>query len=769
MRRFSPSSTHWGAVSAVVEQERVVGVEPFPSDPEPSPIIRSLPEAVHGRLRIGQPMVREGWLRDRHRSDTSRRAAEPFVAVSWERALDLVSGELARVKAEHGPASIFGGSYGWGSAGRLHNAPTLLKRYLGLAGGFTASVNNYSFGAALPLMPHILGNFQSILDEMTDWRSLAEASELIVAFGGMPPKNSQTFAGGAGRHLQRQWQARTRKAGAEFVYIGPVRDDMASEAGAEWLAPRPNTDTAIMLGLAHTLVAERLHDRAFLERYTTGSARFIDYLMGVSDGVAKDADWAAAICALPAETIRGLARRMAAHRTMISLSWSLQRADHGEQPYWMGVTLAAMLGQIGLPGGGIGFGYGAIGDVGAPADGRPRSRITVGPNPARRFIPVARITDMLLNPGVEDDYDGQRITYPDVRLVYWAGGNPFHHHQDLNRLVRAWRKPETVIVHEPWWTPVARHADIVLPITTSFERNDIGGASRDNFILAMPQAVPPVGQARSDFDVLGDLADRDGIRARFDEGRDEMGWIRHFYERDRQYAAAEGVELPGFQEFWERGHVELPLPRRANVLLRAFRDDPEGNPLSTPSGRIEIVSERIASFGYADCGAHPAWLEPAEWLGSPRAERFPLHVISNQPKQRLHSQLDFGVTSRDGKVAGREAVWLNPADAAARGIAGGEIVRVFNDRGACLAGAVVTDRVMPGVIQLATGAWYDPAEPGVEGSLCKHGNVNVLTRDAGTSRLGQGPSAHSCLAEVERFAGEAPAVTAFEPPVVLPA
>jgi biotin/methionine sulfoxide reductase len=179
------------------------------------------------------------------------------------------------------------------------------------------------------------------------------------------------------------------------------------------------------------------------------------------------------------------------------------------------------------------------------------------------------------------------------------------------------------------------------------------------------------------------------------------------------------------------------------------------------------VSERIASFGYEDCGAHPMWLEPVEWLGSPVAARYPLHVISNQPKHRLHSQLDFGVTSRDGKVAGREAVWLNPADASARGIADGDLVRVFNDRGACLAGAAVTDRVMAGVIQLATGAWYDPVEPGVDGSLCKHGNVNVLTRDAGTSRLGQGPSAHSCLAEVERYAGDAPAVTAFEPPMVV--
>jgi biotin/methionine sulfoxide reductase len=169
---------------------------------------------------------------------------------------------------------------------------------------------------------------------------------------------------------------------------------------------------------------------------------------------------------------------MADTRTMLTASWSLQRADHGEQPYWALVLLAACLGQIGLPGGGFGLGYGSGASLAEPPNLFPGPAMPALPNPAGLAIPAARIADCLLNPGARYDYDGKSAAYPDMRLVYWAGGNPFHHHQDLNRLRRAWRRPETIIVHEPWWTATARHADIVLPATTSLERNDIGGSPR---------------------------------------------------------------------------------------------------------------------------------------------------------------------------------------------------------------------------------------------------------------------------------------------------
>jgi biotin/methionine sulfoxide reductase len=202
-------------------------------------------------------------------------------------------------------------------------------------------------------------------------------------------------------------------------------------------------------------------------------------------------------------------------------------------------------------------------------------------------------------------------------------------------------------------------------------------------------------------------------------------------------------------------------------MLKLFREDPEKHRLPTPSGKIEIFSERIASFGYDDCYGHPAWFEPAEWLGSPLANQHPLHMISHQPATRLHSQYDHGIVSRASKIQGREAMLMHPADAAARGIQDGNVVRVFNDRGACLAGVRLTDGLRRSVVILPTGAWFDPAVPGASGTLEKHGNPNVLTLDKGTSKLTQGCIAHTALVEVERYEGELPPVTAFDPPALL--
>ena len=198
-----------------------------------------------------------------------------------------------------------------------------------------------------------------------------------------------------------------------------------------------------------------------------------------------------------------------------------------------------------------------------------------------------------------------------------------------------------------------------------------------------------------------------------------------------------------------------------------FRADPNSNPLDTPSGKIEIFSETIASFEYDDCPGHPTWIEPGEWLGAKeKVQRFPLHLISNQPTGRLHGQGDNARISQGFKVAGREAIWLNPRDADTRGIAEGDVVRAFNDRGQCLVGAHVTETIMSGVVLIQTGAWYDPVERGKVGSLDRHGNPNVLTLDKGSSRLGQGSSAQTALVEVEKWVADAPAVSVFAPPLV---
>jgi biotin/methionine sulfoxide reductase len=767
--QFFPTATHWGAYRAEVRDGRLVAMHPFAADPDPSPIGNSIPDALTDRLRIPQPMIRQGWLEHGPRLNRNARGREPFVAVPWDQALDLVARELARIKESHGNTAIFAGSYGWASAGRFHHAQSQLRRFFNLFGGHVFSVNSYSTAAGDVILKHVMGGFRVFWGLMHTWQDIAAHTELVVAFGGISLKNGQVEGGGMGRHVAREGQLLCRKRGVRFVSVSAVKDDAADFLDAQWLTPRPNTDVALILALAHTLVSENLQNEDFLTRCCVGWKNFRPYLMGESDGQPKSAEWAAEITALPAATIRDLARRMACGRTLITMSWSLQRADHGEQTYWGAVMLAAVLGQIGLPGGGIGFGYGAINGIGAGGARLFLPTLAASKNAVADFIPVARITEMLEHPGEPFDYNGQRLAYPDARIIYWCGGNPFHHHQDLGRLRRAWQRPETIIVHEPWWNPLARHADIVLPATTTLERNDLTGTSLDCFVLAMHQAVPPFGEARNDHDIFTALAERLGFAAQFTKGRDERAWLQALYAQWQQRATAAGVTVPSFSEFWEAGHVEVPERPPGSVFLADFRRDPDKHPLGTPSGRIELFSERIAGFGYESCPGHVTWMEPAEWLGGALAQRFPLHLISNQPRTRLHSQYDNGAYSRASKIQGREPVWIHPRDAAARGICNGDVVRLFNDRGACLAGAVVTDMVMPGAVQLATGAWFSPGDAGASDAkpFCVHGNPNVLTRDVGTSKLAQGPSSHTCLVEVEKFTGPLPPVTVFEPPVVV--
>jgi biotin/methionine sulfoxide reductase len=760
-------TSHWGTFTADVEDGRLTGVQPFTLDPDPSPIIQSLPDAVYDESRVARPMVRKGWL-ERSRGDTrDGRGTDPFVSIPWDEALDMVGAEIERVRSEFGNAAIFGGSYGWSSAGRFHHAKSQLQRFLNTVGGFTDQVHTYSIAAGYAILPHILGTARAAMTEATTWDSIIANTELMVAFGGIPLKNAHVAAGGPGQHMTGPYLRDAQAAGIDFVNVSPIRDDVASHLNAEWLAIRPNTDVAMMLGLAHTLEIERLADHDFLQRYCEGYPEFRTYLLGESDQTPKTADWAAAICEIPADTIRALARRMANARTMINTNWSLQRGDHGEQSFWMTITLAAMLGGIGRPGEGFGFGYGSMGNIGNPRQATPSPSLPVGQNPCDSWIPVARIADMLLNPGASYEFDGQTRTYPDTRLVYWCGGNPFHHHQDLNRLVQAWRKPETIIVNEPWWTATAKFSDIVLPSTTTLERKDIGSTSRDRFVLAMDKVIEPVGDARDDFEIFSGLARRLGTHDEFTEGRVPEEWLRHIYDRARQNAAEADIALPAYDALWEAGHAEVSRPAKPVVMLETFRTDPVANPLSSPSGKIEIFSAVIDGFGYEDCPGHPVWREPAEWLGGESASRHPLHMISNQPRTRLHGQLDNGRVSRDDKIRGREPVWINPLDAALRGLIDGDIVRVFNDRGALLAGVRVTHEVRPGVVQLATGAWYDPEDAARDNSLDKHGNPNVLTIDKGTSRLGQGPIAHTALVEIERFDDALPEITAHTPPTIV--
>jgi biotin/methionine sulfoxide reductase len=748
---------------AEVENGALVAVHPYRLDPNPSPLLNNIPSSLRHPTRVAQPMIRAGWL-DRGPGPDERRGAEPFVPVSWDTAIRLLSAELRRVRDTHGSEAIYGGSYGWSSAGRFHHAQSQVHRFLNSIGGYTSSVGTYSQGAGHVILPHVVGTSHGLSQRATAWPVIEQHTELLICFGGMPLKNTVVAGGGVSKHCVRDHLRAIAARGGQFVLFSPLRDDLLAECNAEWYAPRPGSDVAVMLALAHVLITEGLHDRAFLDRYCVGFERFERYVLGLDDGQPKTPEWAERLSEVPAAALRALARRMAAHRTLLTMTWSLQRTEYGEQTPWMGWALAALLGQIGLPGGGFGYGYGSMGTTGAPPLRFGPPTLSQGSNPVRTFIPVARIADMLLHPGEEYDYDGQRLTYPDVRLVYWCGGNPFHHHQDLGRLRRAFSRADTLVVHESHWTAMARHCDVVLPGTVTLERNDIGGTANDSCLVAMHQVVEPYAQARNDYDIFADLAAALGVGEVFTESRTDLAWLRHLYDRWQERGTTYGVELPSFDEFWQRGFLELPFTEDNLVLFEAFRRDPDAAPLGTPSGRIEIYSETIASYGYDDCPGHPTWLEPIEWLGSERARRYPLQLIANNPATRLHSQLDVGAHSQASKVQGREPIRVHPADAAARGIAAGDVVRVYNDRGSCLAGVVLSEDVRPGVVQLSTGAWYDPLDPADPDAMCVHGNPNVLTLDQGTSKLAQGCTGQHALVEIERWTAPLPPIKVLEPP-----
>ena len=760
------TSSHWGTYRAKVKDGKVEELIGWENDNDPSPIGPGIVDVHNHHTRIDSPMIRKSWKDKGPGSNNNLRGTEPFIAISWDEAEKIVANELNRVKNNFGNSSIFGGSYGWASAGRFHHAQSQLHRFLNCIGGYTRSKYTYSFAAAEAMVPHILGSYRTYLDTCTSWDSIEENTELFLCFGGVPLKNGQIAQGGTGSHYQKEKLIRSADAGIKFVNFSPLKSDLLDQINGEWLALRPNTDVAIMMGLAHTLYKENLYDVEFIKKYTEGFDIFLPYLLGDIDGTPKDANWASDISEISSDKIISLAKEMSSKRTMISVSWSLTRQDHGEQPFWTAIMLASMLGQIGLPGGGFGFGYSATNHIGGQFSIIPGAAFPQAQNKIDDFIPVARISDLLLNPGENFDFDGKEYKYPDIKLIYWAGGNPFHHHQDLNRLLQAWQKPETIISNEWCWNSLAKYSDIVLPCTTSLERQDIMLTPRDPYVVSMSKLVEPFGLAKNDFDIFKGIANKMGVEKIFTEDRDEEEWQKWIYQETSTKSKSSNINFPSYEEFRNLGWFKVSPPKENTLMLKDFRSDPLNNPLSTPSGKIEIFSKTVDSFKYDDCPGHPTWLEPCEWLGN-KNNNYPLHLISNQPKNKLHSQMDHGSYSKSFKIKDREPVEMHPDDASSRGINHGDIVKLYNDRGACLAGVNINDKIRTGVVQMSTGAWYDPEYPKNKNTLCKHGNPNVLTKDKGTSKLGQGPIAHSCLVEIELVKDTITPVTAYNPPEII--
>ena len=764
------NGAHWGLFKAVVKDGRFVEAKPFEKDAKPTSNIAKTPEMVYSASRIKYPMVRRGFLENGPKAGTEDRGKDDFVRVTWDEAFDLVAKELNRVRDTYGNQAIYGGSPGWKSVGRFHNCRAGLYRLLNKNGGYTKAVGDYSTGAAQVLLTHVMGN-PEVYSQMTSFETILAETDTIVLWG-CDPLATLNMGWVIPDHQALPYFDKLRDAGKKIISIDPTRTESTKYLKADWYAPRPGSDTAIMLAIAHELFKDDKIDHEFLETYTVGVDEFKAYVMGEADGTAKTPEWAEGLSEIKAADIRTIAAEMAKGRTVIMGGWSMQRADHGEQPHWMMVTLAALLGQIGLPGGGFGFSFhyecaGVPSAKNAVVPGLPGGKAPKDMPPA---IPVARISDALLNPGKTIDHNGRKVTFPDIKLIYWTGGNPLSHQQDRNKMLKAWSKPETVIIQDIFWTATAKFADIVLPATTTFERNDMemGGGASGKYLFPMHKVVDPQFEAKNDLDIYQGIADKLGFGDSYLDGKDEEAWLRDLYSKAEKQSEAKGLNMPDFDTFWgdKTGYVEFPTTDDAKQWARHqdFREDPLLEPLGTPSGLIEIYSKTIAKMGYDDCKGHATWIEPVEWLGSKQAESYPLHMLSPHPVERIHSQTN-NISTRDNyTIADREPVWLSEQDAAARGIKTGDVVRVFNERGETLAGAFVTADLRPGVIRLREGGWYDPEEPGKVGSRCKYGHANMVTIDKGASKLSQATIANSCLVDVAKLEGDAPAVTAFDPP-----
>ncbi|AEX21627.1 trimethylamine-N-oxide reductase TorA [Vibrio sp. EJY3] len=775
------TGSHWGAFRAHIYAGKVQEIKPLELDKNPTEMLNGIKGIIYSPSRVRYPMVRLDWLK-KHKYSADTRGNNRFIRVTWDEALDLFYRELERVQKEYGPWALHAGQTGWNQTGAFNNCTAHMQRAVGMHGNFITKVGDYSTGAGQTIMPYVLGSTE-VYAQGTSWSEILDNSDNIVLWANDPVKNLQVGwnceTHESFKYLE-QLKEKVAKGEINVLSVDPVKNKTQRYLENDHLYINPMTDVAFMLAVAHVLYNEELYDKKFIETYCLGFEEFIQYVQGqTKDKTEKTPEWAASICGVKADKIREFARMLVNGRTQILMGWCIQRQEHGEQPYWAAAVVAAMVGQIGLPGGGISYGH-HYSSIGVPSTGFagpggfPRN-LDQGMKPKwdnndfngySRTIPVARWIDAILEPGKEINYNGGKVKLPDFKMMVISGCNPWHHHQDRNRMKKAFKKLQTVVTIEFAWTATCRFSDIVLPACTQWERNDIDvyGSYSSRGLVAMHRLVDPLFQSKPDFQIMSELTQRFGRREEYTRGMSEMEWIESLYN-DCKKSNEGKFEMPEFNEFWEKSVLDFgegkPWVRHAD-----FRKDPELNPLGTPSGFIEITSRKIGRYGYEHCQEHPMWFEKSERShGGPGSDKYPFWLQSCHPDKRLHSQMceseEFRATYA---VQGREPVYINPVDAKAKGIKDGDLVRVFNGRGQLLAGAVLTDSYPRGVVRIEEGAWYGPLNE-KEGAICTYGDPNTLTQDIGSSELAQATSANTCIVDFEKFTGKVPPVTSFGGPI----
>jgi len=687
-----------------VKDNRIVRVEGDDA-PEPDQLrtclrCRAYRQMVHHPERLMYPQKRIG-----------AKGEGKFARISWDEALETLAGELKRVKETYGPESIFLATGGGYLAG-LHNPGLAAARLLNQFGGFTTHYGNISSEGAVWAS---LTTYGSVM--VGHSRDDLMNSKLIILWGWDPARmisGTNTMY-----HL-----IRAKENGAKVISIDPRYHDTAAVLADEWIPIRPGTDTAVMVAMAQVMIRENLHDQAFLDKYTVGFDKFADYVLGREDGLEKTPAWAAEISGVPAETIERLAREYAATKPAALMDCQgPARSAMGEQYNRCAATLCAMTGNVGRPGGSAGGGL-----MGIPVAHMFRMPgIPPGKNPVEMKGPKIKgtldIRDRVvmrvhINKIFDAILEGKKGGYPaDIKLVWSMCNNYLNQTGNSNKAARALKKLEYLAVNELFMTPQARYADLLLPVTSAAERSDLTRPWPSGpYYIFINRALEPLGECKSDLDIAAELAERLGIKD-FKPFSDEE-YLRMFMDQDPEMAA----QIKDFEKFKKEGVHRVRLPEPI-VAFKEQIDEIEKNPFPTPSGKIEIYSQRVADMNHPLCPPIPKYMRTPEDRFDPLAEKYPLQLLTPHPKNRVHSELYKVEWLREVEP---HRVWINPVDAEARGVRNGDEVYVFNDRGRVAITAWVTERIIPGVVCIFEGAWYHPDENGVDRGAC----ANTLTNDA---------------------------------------
>jgi anaerobic dimethyl sulfoxide reductase subunit A len=698
-----------------------------------------------------------------------KRGEGKFRAISWEEAIGEAASQMERVKREYGSSALFV-PYGTGSYNQL-NGSHVARRLMNLFGGCLGIYNSYSWGAINMATPTVYGTLVTG-NQRQDWLN----AKYIIMWGWNPAEmrdgtNSDYFVKLA------------REAGARVVCIDPRHSLSAASLADEWIPIRPGTDTAMMIAMAYIMLAENLYDKDFVRTHCVGfdstqmpvegAESYSDYILGRVDGIPKTPQWAEAITAIPAETIARIAREYATIKpSVLYQGYGMQRRAYGEQVVRAGCVLAAIAGNVGVHGGW------ASGLALQAHDGG--GLWTVFPtreNPVKAAIPVFLWTEACIRGKEMTQADGIRGVENldnDIKLIYAVATNCLiNQHADINRTTKILQdesKVEFIIVQDNFITPSAKFADIVLPACTQFETWGVeDGWKYGDEVILQPKLVEPLGESKSDYRICAEIAERLGIGEAFTEGRDEKDWVEYCLNEFRQLRFP---ELPTLDEFIEKNLGAWTRPAiKPAIAFEDFRNDPEKYPLETPSGKIEIFSKQLYDLNNpAEIPAVPKYIQEWEhpFLDTDKTDRadshgkdlkeeicetpclsvksaykkeFPLQALGHHTLHRVHSTHDNNDWLEE---AFPQRVFINPIDAAARGIKDGDEVKVYNSRGATILACRVTPRIIPGVVDIPQGAWYDPDENGVDRGGC----VNVLTSHKWTP-FAFGTTQHTIMVQVE--------------------